>query len=98
MDSIGSGNFREQARRDQLTYEQRLNDLSDERDARTEEALAAQQRFNSALEQISAMQSELLASEARRRELGNWHRSDSSHVAPHDERAGTRSCLKHARL
>ena len=69
MDSIGSGNFREQARRDQLTYEQRLNDLSDERDARTEEALAAQQRFNSALEQISAMQSELLASEARRREL-----------------------------
>ena len=69
MDSIGSGNFREQARRDQQTYEQRLNDLSDERDARTEEALAAQQRFNSALGQISAMQSELLASEARRREL-----------------------------
>lgn len=69
MDSIGSGNFREQARRDQQTYEQRLNNLSDERDARTEEALAAQSRFNSALEQISAMQSELLASEARRREL-----------------------------
>lgn len=69
MDSIGSGNFREQARRDQQTYEQRLNDLSTERDARTEEALAAQTRFNSALSQISAMQSELLASEARRREL-----------------------------
>ncbi|WP_127111775.1 M23 family metallopeptidase [Shimia sediminis] len=69
MDSIGSGNFREQARRDQQTYEQRLNDLSEERDARTEEALAAQQRFNSALSQISDMQSELLASEARRREL-----------------------------
>ncbi|WP_299353076.1 M23 family metallopeptidase [uncultured Shimia sp.] len=69
MDSIGSGNFREQAKRDQLTYEQRLNDLSFERDARTEEALAAQERFNSALDQISEMQSELLASEARRREL-----------------------------
>lgn len=69
MDSIGSGNFREQARRDQQTYEQRLNDLSEERDARTEEALAAQQRFNSVLSQISDMQSELLASEARRREL-----------------------------
>lgn len=69
MDSIGAGNFREQARRDQQTYEQRLNDLSDERDARTEEALAAQERFNSALKQISAMQSELLASETRRREL-----------------------------
>lgn len=69
MDSIGSGNFREQARRDQQTYELRLNDLSDERDARTEEALAAQTRFNSALDQISLMQSELLASETRRREL-----------------------------
>ena len=69
MDSIGSGNFREQARRDQQTYQQRLNDLSAERDARAEEALAAQQRFNVALGQISAMQSELLASETRRREL-----------------------------
>ncbi|WP_294228106.1 M23 family metallopeptidase [uncultured Shimia sp.] len=69
MDSIGSGNFREQAKRDQLTYEQRLNDLSSERDTRTEEALAAQARFNSALTQISDMQSELLASEIRRKEL-----------------------------
>lgn len=69
MDSIGSGNFREQAKRDQMTYEQRLNDLSSERDMRTEEALAAQARFNSALTQISDMQSELLASEIRRKEL-----------------------------
>ncbi|MGR3635390.1 MAG: DUF5930 domain-containing protein [Shimia sp.] len=69
MDSIGSGNFREQARRDQQTYELRLNALSDERDARTDEALAAQQRFNAALGQISDMQSQLLASEIRRQEL-----------------------------
>ncbi len=69
MDSIGSGNFREQAKRDQRTYQARLNDLSGQRDARAEEALAAQQRFNAALEQISVMQSELLASETRRREL-----------------------------
>ncbi len=69
MDSIGSGNFREQAKRDQRTYEYRLNDLADERDKRAEEALAAQERFNSALEQISLMQSELLASETRRREM-----------------------------
>nr|WP_216600118.1 M23 family metallopeptidase [Ruegeria sp. HKCCD7559] len=69
MDSIGSGNFREQARRDQATYQERLNVLSAERDARAQEALAAQDRFNAALEQISAMQSELLASENRRREL-----------------------------
>ncbi|MTI03567.1 M23 family metallopeptidase [Ruegeria arenilitoris] len=69
MDSIGSGNFRDQAKRDQATYQERLNILSAERDARAEEALAAHDRFNAALEQISAMQSELLKSENRRREL-----------------------------
>lgn len=69
MDSIGSGNFREQAKRDQRTYEARLNVLSAQRDTRAEEALAAQARFNAALDQISIMQSELLASETRRREL-----------------------------
>ncbi|WP_415920258.1 DUF5930 domain-containing protein [Tateyamaria sp. SN6-1] len=69
MDSIGAGNFREQAKRDQRTYQARLNDLAGQRDARAEEALAAQERFNAALEQISVMQSELLASETRRREL-----------------------------
>ncbi|WP_281994469.1 M23 family metallopeptidase [Ruegeria faecimaris] len=69
MDSIGSGNFREQAKRDQATYQERLNILSAERDVRAHEALMAQDRFNAALEQISAMQSELLASENSRREL-----------------------------
>ena len=69
MDSIGAGNFRAQAQRDQMTYEQRLNVLSHERDARAAEALAAQERFNSALQQISIMQSELLAIEEQRREL-----------------------------
>ncbi len=69
MDSIGSGNFREQARREQITYQQRLNALSSERDTRASEAVAAQNRFNAALRQISVMQSELLDSETRRREL-----------------------------
>ncbi|TDE40354.1 M23 family metallopeptidase [Antarcticimicrobium sediminis] len=69
MDSIGSGNFRDQAKRDQRIYQARLNLISGERDTRAEEALAAQSRFNAALDQISAMQSELLASETRRREL-----------------------------
>lgn len=69
MDSIGSGNFREQAKRDQETYRERLNALSDERDSRAVEALAAQNRFNAALTQISVMQSEILASETRRHEL-----------------------------
>ena len=69
MDSIGAGNFREQAKRDQQTYQSRLNFISVQRDTRAEEALAAQERFNSALQQISKMQSELLASETRRREM-----------------------------
>lgn len=69
MDSIGSGNFRDQAAREQITYQQRLNALSAERDARAAEAGAAQERFNAALRQISLMQSELLESEGQRREL-----------------------------
>ncbi|PUB19126.1 murein DD-endopeptidase MepM/ murein hydrolase activator NlpD [Yoonia sediminilitoris] len=69
MDSIGAGNFRAQAQRDQLTYEQRLNALSAERDQRAAEALAAHERFNSALRQISLMQTELLNTEEKRREL-----------------------------
>ena len=69
MDSIGAGNFRAQAQRDQQTYEQRLNALSSERDMRASEAIAAQERFNSALQQISIMQTELLATEEKRREL-----------------------------
>lgn len=69
MDSIGAGNFRAQAQRDQMTYEQRLNILSSERDIRAAEAASAHARFEKALEQISVMQSELLATEEKRREL-----------------------------
>jgi murein DD-endopeptidase MepM/ murein hydrolase activator NlpD len=69
MDSIGSGNYRDQALRNTSVYEDRLEALASERDLRAEEALAAQERFTAALQQISAMQGELLASEERRREL-----------------------------
>ena len=69
MDSIGAGNYREQAKRDLRTYEARLNALADERDARAREARTAQERFSYALDRISAMQSDLLESETRRREL-----------------------------
>ncbi|WP_245820495.1 M23 family metallopeptidase [Flavimaricola marinus] len=69
MDSIGAGNFRAQAQRDKMVYEERLNALSAERDVRLAEAVAAQNRFSTALEQISIMQTELLRSEDRRREL-----------------------------
>lgn len=69
MDTIGSGNAREQARRDKTLYEQRLNELSAARDLRAEEAALAQDRFNAALEQISRMQSELLEAKDHHEEL-----------------------------
>jgi murein DD-endopeptidase MepM/ murein hydrolase activator NlpD len=69
MDSIGSGTAREQAARQQATYEARLNAVAADRDARAAEAHAAQERFNLALAEVSAMQERLLASEDRRREL-----------------------------
>lgn len=69
MDSIGAGNFRAQATRDKMVYEERLNAISAERDMRAEEAVAAQERFSAALDQISVMQMELLESEDHRREL-----------------------------
>lgn len=69
MDAIGSGNLRDQAIRDQSTYEQRLNELALERDQRAKEAEAAQTRFSEAMGRISDMQLQLLASEQRRLEL-----------------------------
>ncbi|GFE64143.1 M23 family metallopeptidase [Litoreibacter roseus] len=69
MDTIGSGNQREQSQRERAIYEDRLNALSRERDERAAEAVAAQERFNIALSQVSKMQSALLASEDGRAEL-----------------------------
>ncbi len=69
IDSIGSGNVREQVKREQIAYETRLNALSDERDLRAQEADMAHQRFSVALAQISEMQTKLLESEDSRAEL-----------------------------
>ena len=69
MDSIAAGSGREQAQRQQMLYEARLNALSADRDLRAEEAARAQERFNLALAEVSQMQGRLLASEDRRREL-----------------------------
>ena len=69
MDTLGAGNLREQAQREQATYELRLNALARERDQRAMEAESAHERFAVALSEVSKMQSQLLASEERRREL-----------------------------
>ncbi|WP_372838036.1 DUF5930 domain-containing protein [Phaeovulum sp.] len=68
-DVISAGSSQEQVARAQAAFEQRLDELSRERDARANEATAAQSRFALALEQVSQMQSALLASEEQRREL-----------------------------
>ncbi len=69
VDSIGAGNFRAQALREQSVYADRLNQMASERDSRAAEAAAARERFDAALEQVSLMQTQLLRSEEQRREL-----------------------------
>ena len=69
IDGISSGGAREQSAIARAQFEARLDSLSQERDARAAEALAAQKRFQLALDQVSQMQSQLLLSEERRREL-----------------------------
>lgn len=69
FDSIAAGTSRDQIAHQQTLYEQRLTDLSEDRDHRADEAARAQDRFNLALAQVSTMQARLLASEDRRREL-----------------------------
>jgi murein DD-endopeptidase MepM/ murein hydrolase activator NlpD len=69
MDFINAGSSRDQIQRQTGLFEQRLNDLSSDRDLRVAEAAGAQERFNLALNKVSAMQERLLASETRLREL-----------------------------
>ncbi|MEJ6394758.1 DUF5930 domain-containing protein [Gymnodinialimonas sp. 2305UL16-5] len=69
IDTISAGNARDLAAREQQMYQERLNDLALERDARAAAAAAAQDRFALAMDQISVMQTRLLDSEERRREL-----------------------------
>ena len=69
IDAVGSGQSRDQIQRSQAAFEERLEQLQVERDARAAEALAAQSRFAVALEQVSQMQTQLLSSEESRREM-----------------------------
>ena len=69
IDMISAGNARDQALREQLLYQARLNEMSDEMEIRASEAAHAQDRFASAMDQVAAMQVRLLESEERRREM-----------------------------
>ena len=69
IDAISAGASRGDLALNNSAVEERLTQLSTERDARAAEAVAAQNRFSAALDQVSRMQSQLLTSEERRREL-----------------------------
>lgn len=69
IDGISSGSAAEQTALSRKAFEQRLDQLSSERDSRAAEAITAQSRFQLALDEVSSMQSALLGSEERRREL-----------------------------
>ncbi len=71
IDSIGAGNFREQAIRDQETYQQRLQIMASERDASVKTASAVMASYEAALAEIAAMQERLLAQEVDRLELSS---------------------------
>lgn len=69
IDTISAGSSREQAQRESIEYQNRLNALSAEVALRTDEALQAQERFATAMDQVAVMQVRLLDAEERRREL-----------------------------
>ena len=71
IDSIGAGNFREQAIRDQETYQQRLQIMASERDASVKTATAVMTSYEAALAEIATMQERLLAQEVDRLELSS---------------------------
>ena len=69
MDSLGAGNFREQALRDQENYQSRLMSLADERDFQFDVSRRAQSKFEEALSHISFLQMALMDGEVERKEL-----------------------------
>ena len=69
MDGVGSGSAREQAQREQATYEARLEAMSLERDVRAHEARGAEARFDEAMNHLGRMQTALLESQTRIREM-----------------------------
>ena len=69
MDSLGAGNFREQALRDQENYQSRLMSLADERDFQFDVSRRAQRKFEEALSHISFLQMALMDGEVERKEL-----------------------------
>ena len=69
MDSLGAGNFREQALRDKENYQSRLMSLAEERDFQINLSKQAQIKFDEALSHISFLQEAIMEGEIQRKEL-----------------------------
>ena len=69
MDSLGAGNFREQALRDKENYQSRLLSLAQERDFQLDLSRQAQFKFEEALGHISFLQETIMEGEIERKEL-----------------------------
>lgn len=66
---FGANDLREVAAREQIYFEERLTELSAQRDRSATEAVAAHQRYAEAMERVAAMQELVLNAEERNAEL-----------------------------
>lgn len=69
VQSVGSGDLRAAALREQNYFEERLNALAAQRDRSAAEARQAHRRYGEAMDRVAAMQASLLEAERRRVEL-----------------------------
>jgi murein DD-endopeptidase MepM/ murein hydrolase activator NlpD len=69
MDSLGAGNFKEQALRDKENYQLRLVSLANDRDLQLDLSKQTQVKFEEALNHIALLQEALMDGEIRRKEL-----------------------------
>ena len=69
MNSLGAGNFKEQALRDKENYQSRLMSLADDRDLQLNLSKHTQVKFEEALTHISLLQEALIDGEIKRKEL-----------------------------
>lgn len=69
FEAVGSTDLREAARREQSYFEERLTDLTGQRDRASTEAQAAHRRYGEAMDRVASMQAMLLDAEERIAEL-----------------------------
>ncbi|GAB4266421.1 MAG: DUF5930 domain-containing protein [Pararhodobacter sp.] len=69
FEAVGSSDLRENARREQAYFEQRLTELASQRDQSAAEAQAAHIRYAEAMDRVAAMQGLILNAEQRNAEL-----------------------------